>query len=157
MLAAVIGWLAELALPEANLGLYGAAFGLLFGAFGVRLTKIALGVAIGAAVGLLFEWLRPDSQLPLVAAATMVAYRLASAFLYRGAAQTTIMGEQVQAADAEYVVPFAARTRYVGVDFLKDYADLTGAGFVRNPADIGIVFRFGDLRGPSFDRIGCTR
>ena len=127
------------------------AFGLVFGALGIRLRKIALGVVIGAAAGFLFEWLRPESNLPLVAGATMLAYRTASAICFRGMDQTSVMGEQVEAADAEYVVPFAARTRYVGVDFLRDYADLTGADFVRNPADIGIVSRFGDLRGSSFD------
>jgi hypothetical protein len=46
-------------------------------------------------------------------------------------------------------------TMLAAVDYLKDYADLTGADFVRNPADIGIVSAFGDLRGPSFvpDRV----
>ncbi|MDX2378936.1 MAG: hypothetical protein QNM02_04170 [Acidimicrobiia bacterium] len=151
MLAAVLGWLVELVLPEWNLTIYGAVFGLVFGALGVRVRKIALGIAIGAAVGFCFEWFRPESNLPLVAAATMVVYRSASAVLFRGMEQTSIMGEQIAAADVDYVVPFAARTRYVGVDFLKDYADLTGAEFVRNPQDIGIVSRFGDLRGPTFD------
>jgi len=151
MLAASFGWLADLILPDAHLAIYGASFGFLFGALGIRLRKIALGVAIGTAVGLVFEWLRPESHLPLVAAGTMLAYRLASAVRFRGMDQTSIMGEQVHAAEADYVVPFAARTRYVGVDFLKDYADLAGADFVRNPADIGIVSRFDDLAGPTFN------
>lgn len=151
MLAAVFGWLVELVFSDWNLGIYGAIFGFVFGALGIRLRKIALGIAVGTAVGLALEWLRPESNLPLVAACTMVAYRSASAALFRGMDQTSVMGEQVQAADVDYVVPFAARTRYVGVDYLKDYADLTGADFVRNPADIGIVSSFGDLGGPSFD------
>jgi hypothetical protein len=149
--AAIVGWLVDLVAPELSLALYGALFGMLFGAIGFRLAKLALGAGVGIAVGVLLEALWPDAGLAWVAAITVVGYRIIAAIIYRGREQVAIMGEAVPAADVEFVVPFATHSRYVGVDFLKEYADLTGAEFVRNPDDIGIVSSFDDLRGPAFD------
>jgi hypothetical protein len=149
--AATIGWLLGLVVPGASLAVYGVLFGVAFGALGFRLVKLGIGAAAGLIVGLVFQALWPEAGLPWVAALTLVAYRAPAAILYRGREQIQFMGERVPAAQLEYVVPFATTSGYVGVDYLKEYADLTGADFVRNPEDVGIVADFDDLAGPRFD------
>lgn len=149
-IAAVIGWMVDLVVPSWNLTVLGAFFGLLFGLLGLRPGKLLLGLGVGLIVGAVFQWLWPDARLPWLAALTLLAYRTLAAVLYRDE-QTEIMGERVAIDDLDFVVPFAARHRYVGVDYLKEYADLTGAEFVRAAPDIGILSRFDDLAGPSFD------
>jgi hypothetical protein len=149
--AASLGWLVGLVAPDLNLAVYGVLFGILFGAIGFRLAKLALGAAAGLIVGLILEAVWPEAGLPWVAALTLIAYRIPAALIYRGKEQVAIMGERVPASEMAYVVPFAAHSRYVGVDYLKEYADLTGADFIRNPEDVGIVADFDDLAGPHFD------
>ncbi len=149
--AAILGWLVGLVAPGAHLAIYGIGFGLLFGAIGFRVRKLILGAVAGLAVGLVLETVWPEAGLAWVAALTLVAYRVPVALLYRGRDQIEIMGEQVPASDLAFVVPFATYSNYVGVDYLKEYADLTGADFVRSPDDIGIVADFDELAGPHFD------
>ena len=149
--AATLGWLIDLVVRDPSLPLFGALFGVVFAAIGFRLAKLAIGAVVGLTVGLILAEVWPQAGLSWVAALTVVAYRVLSAFIYRGREQVAIMGERVPSSELEYVVPFAAKGRYVGVDYLKEYADLTGADFVRNPEDIGIVASFDDLAGPEFD------
>lgn len=148
--AAILGWLADLILPSWNLVLVGGLFGLLAGLLGLRPGKMLLGPVVGLAVGLAFELAWPSAAFSWPAALTFLVYRSVAVWLFRED-QTEIMGEKVPIGDLEYVVPFATRNAYVGVDYLREYADLTGADFVRNPPDIGIVADFGELAGPSFD------
>lgn len=155
-LAAAVGWLVALAAPGAHLAVWGLAFGAAYGALGFRLTKIGLGAAVGLVVGFVLEAAWQEAGPAWTAALTLVLYRIASAAIYRGRDQVEIMGEQVPASQLAFVVPFATRSGYVGVDYLKEYADLTGADFVRNPADIGIVADFDDLAGPHFDPAGVS-
>lgn len=150
-IAAGVGWLFDLVLSDVNLVVFGASFGVVLGALGFRWQKIVLGGAVGLAIGLVLEGSWPEAGLSWLAALTLLVYRSAAAWVYRGREQIAIVGEQVPAADLEFVVPFAARNRYVGVDYLREYADLTGADFVRNPTDVGIVANFDDLAGPEFD------
>jgi hypothetical protein len=154
--AAAVGWLVALVLPDISLAVWGVIAGVVYGAIGFRIGKIALGAAAGLAVGLLLEAAWPEAGLPWTAALTLVLYRVAAALLYRGSDLIEIMGEQVEAAQLEFVVPFATYSGYVGVDYLKEYADLTGADFVRNPDDIGIVADFDALAGPHFDPEGVN-
>ena len=149
--AASIGWLVALAAPDLHLAVYGVLFGVAFAAIGFRLAKLAIGAAAGLIVGLILDAVWPEAGLAWLAALTVVAYRVPAALIYRGREQVAIMGERVSPAELEYVVPFAASSRYVGVDYLKQYADLTGADFVRNPEDVGIIANFDDLAGPQFD------
>lgn len=150
-IAAIIGWLVGLVLPDWSPVVYGAGFGLLFGAFGARLQKLLIGLAVGLVVGLSLEALYPEAAPPVVAAFVALAYRVVAAVVYRGRPQVKLMAESVAADDVEYVVPFAAEGSYVGVDYLEEYAERTGADFDRNPEDIGIVATFDELAGPSFD------
>jgi hypothetical protein len=153
-IAAVIGWVAGLILPSWNLVIPGALFGLLFGLLGLRPWKLILGLAVGVIVGAVLEQFWPEATLPWVAAATLPTYRILASLIFRED-QTEIMGERVPIREVEFVVPFAARQRYVGVDYLKEYADLTGADFVRGAPDIGILSRFDDLAGPLFDPVAA--
>jgi hypothetical protein len=57
----------------------------------------------------------------------------------------------VPVALAEYVVPFEARTKYVGPEFFRELAQTLGGEFRRNPQGLGIVESLANLRGPHFD------
>ncbi len=145
------------------MALFGAALGLLYGdghplltailsgalisALGLRAGKLALGVATGVAVGLL----APDLAPALLAALVTVAYRTISAIVYRNRPLTRIMAEEVPASQLLYVVPFEARTKYVGADYVEQLAALRGGTFRRNLPDIGILASLDALAGPTFD------
>jgi hypothetical protein len=57
----------------------------------------------------------------------------------------------VPAQELPFVVPRAARTRYVGTGYLKDLAAQLDAGYHPDVADIGIVASLDELAGPDFD------
>lgn len=150
-LAAIVAWLLALVLPSANAVVVGGFFGLAAGSVGARLRKAGLGLAVGVLVGFIFEIWFPDIGETVVAAAAVVAYRLAASVAFRGRSQVRLMAERVPTDEIAYVVPFAAHTSYVGVDYLADYAAESGAEFARNPTDIGIVESMDGLAGPEFD------
>lgn len=153
MLAAALGWLLEVLLPDWPSTVAGAIIGGGAGAMGARARKLVLGVLVGlltgAAVGLMngVGW-------SVVAAATVLIYRLVAGVVYRGQEQIRFVAEQVAAAEVPFVVPLAERQGYVGVDYLRRYADSVGAVYQRNPADIGIVDTIDRLAGPEFDPDG---
>jgi hypothetical protein len=140
---AIFGWL--LGLAGFSPLLTGIVSGLLVGALGVRPVKLALGLAVGVAVGL--TGLEPA----LVAAITTAVYRSLAAFIYRKRPLVRIMAEAVPANELRYVVPFEARTRYVGADYVEQLAHLKGGTFARNPPDVGILQSLDSLEGPTFD------
>jgi hypothetical protein len=121
--------------------------GLFLGALGLRAGKLALGLACGVVVGLVGIDLAPA----VTAAAVTVVYRSVSAFVYRGRPLTRLMAEEVPASQLPFVVPFEARTKYVGADYVRGLAELRGGTFVRNPPDVGILAALDDLAGPAFD------
>jgi hypothetical protein len=123
----------------------GLICGALLGALGLRPLKLALGLAAGAAAGALL------SGPALVAAAATAVYRTVAALVYRGRPLTRVMAEEVPASDLRYVVPFEARTRYVGADYVEQLAKLRGGTFRRNPPDVGILASLDGLDGPEFD------
>lgn len=140
LLLALIGAALGLVLgPLATAILCGALVGLL----GARPFKLALGLATGVAVGLLVE------DPALAGALVAVIYRVLAALLWRPTVR--IMAEAVPASELRFVVPFEARTRYVGADYVEQLAKLRGATFVRNPPDVGILASLDSLRGPAFD------
>ncbi|MEA2151243.1 MAG: hypothetical protein QOD69_3073 [Solirubrobacteraceae bacterium] len=121
--------------------------GAFLGLLGLRPLKLALGVGTGVAVGLLALDLAPA----VAAAAVTVAYRTLSAIAYRGRPLTRIMAEEVPASELLYVVPFEARTRIVGADYVEQLAKVRGGTFRRNLPDVGILAALDDLAGPTFD------
>jgi len=50
-----------------------------------------------------------------------------------------------------FVVPLEARSRYVGVDYVRSLADVLGGTYVRDAGDAGIVASLDNLAGPDFD------
>ncbi|BCB91237.1 hypothetical protein Psuf_085500 [Phytohabitans suffuscus] len=146
-LAAPLGWVAG------RLGagplLVGVGTGLLVGLLGVRPQKVLLGPVVGLLVGLALSlwWAAPAA---VVAGATVLVYRTASALVFRDP-QVSLLAERVAAADLPFVVPLAARTRYVGTGYVRDLAAAVGGDFRADAPDVGIVARFDDLAGPGFD------
>jgi hypothetical protein len=125
--------------------------GGLLGVLGLRPAKLALGLVVGAVLGGALLVLDADVAPAVVAAAVTIVYRALAALVYRNRPLVRIMAEEVPAADLRYVVPFEARTRYVGADYVEQLARLRGGKFRRNPPDVGILASLDDLDGPSFD------
>jgi hypothetical protein len=148
LLMALFGWLLGLVVgPVATAVLSGGLLGLL----GLRPVKVALGLAVGAAVGALLQALDAGVEPALVAAAVTLVYRLVAAVVYRDRPLVAIMAEEVPASELRYVVPFEARSRYVGADYVEQLAHVRGGTFRRNPPDVGILASLDSLQGPTFD------
>ena len=103
------------------------------------------------ALGALFTALEADAEPALVAAAVTIVYRVIAAVAYRDRPLVRIMAEEVPAEELRYVVPFEARSRYVGADYVEQLAHVRGGSFRRNPPDIGILSSLDSLDGPAFD------
>ena len=129
----------------------GTVSGGFLGLLGLRPAKVLLGLAIGAAVGGLLQAIDGDLAPAIVAAVVTVVYRLVAAVAYRNRPLVRIMAEEVPAAELRYVVPFEARSRYVGADYVEQLAKVRGGRFVRNPPDVGILASLDALAGPTFD------
>src|SRR4051794_38322429 len=150
LLMALFGWLlGVIGLDDPVVA--GSASGALLGLFGLRPLKIALGLLVGAAVGELLQALDGDVAPALVAAAVAVVYRLIAAIAYRNRPLVRVMAEEVPASELRYVVPFEARSRYVGADYVEQLAKLRGGTFRRNPPDVGILASLEGLNGPTFE------
>ena len=128
----------------------GAATGTLAGVLGVRPQKVLLGPVFGVAVGRAFAARRPAVAGSVVAATTMVAYRVVSSLVFRDA-QVSLLAERVRAEDLPFVVPREARSRYVGTGYVRDLAETIGGTYVADAPDVGIVASLDDLAGPDFD------
>ncbi|MFL5835769.1 MAG: hypothetical protein ACJ76K_04175 [Solirubrobacteraceae bacterium] len=151
LLMALFGWLLGLIYGPDKLLLTALISGALLGLLGLRPAKAALGLLIGAGLGVLFQVLDADLESALVAAAVAIVYRLIAAVAYRDRPLVRVMAEEVPAAELGYVVPFEARSRYVGADYVEQLAKIRGGTFLRNPPDVGILASLDGLNGPSFD------
>jgi hypothetical protein len=129
----------------------GIVSGGFLGLLGLRPAKVLIGLAIGAAVGGVLQALDGDLAPAIVAAVVTVVYRAFAAVAYRNRPLVRIMAEEVPAAELRYVVPFEARSKYVGADYVEQLAKLRGGTFVRNPPDVGILASLDSLAGPTFD------
>jgi hypothetical protein len=145
LVMALFGWLLGLLYDEPLF--IAIVSGGLLGLLGLRPYKLALGLAVGVVVGVVLS----EAEPALVAAAVTVIYRLIAAIAYRDRPLVRIMAEEVPAAELRYVVPFEARSRYVGADYVEQLAKVRGGTFRRNPPDIGILASLDSLDGPDFD------
>jgi hypothetical protein len=125
----------------------GILSGALLGLVGLRPLKVVLGAAVGAVVGVVLS----GAGAAVVAAAVTVVYRVIAGFAYRNRPLVRIMAQEVPAAELRYVVPFEARSKYVGADYVQQLAELRGGTFRRNPPDVGILASLDALDGPDFD------
>ncbi|HWC12797.1 MAG TPA: hypothetical protein VG455_16430 [Acidimicrobiales bacterium] len=150
-LAAPLGWLAG-RLSSAGPVAIGAGAGTVAGLMGLRPQKVVLGPVFGAAVGRSLAAVDPQMPAPVVASTTVLAYRVASAAVFRDA-QLTLLAERVSPDDLPFVVPLEARTRFVGTDYVKALAEVLGGDYVRGAVDAGIVASLEQLAGPDFDPV----
>jgi hypothetical protein len=149
LLMALFGWLLGLIYDEP---LFIAIIsGALIGLLGLRPGKALLGLLVGAVVGAVFQALGGRVEPALVAAAVALTYRVIAAIAYRGRELVRVMAEEVPAAELRYVVPFEARSRYVGGDYVEQLANARGGTFRRNPPDVGILASLDSLEGPTFN------
>jgi len=150
LVMAVVGWLFGLVVGDRAV-LTGVVIGGFLGTLGLRPAKVALGLVVGAAVGLALHAIDAGVQPALVAAVVTLAYRLIAAAVYRNRGLVAIMAAEVPASELRYVVPFEARSRYVGADYVEQLAHVRGGTFRRNPPDVGILASLDALQGPTFD------
>ncbi len=80
----------------------------------------------------------------------MLTYRTLSALLFRDA-QVSLLAERVQPEILPFVVPLAARTRYVGTGYVRALAETIGGTYTADVADVGIVASLDELAGPELD------
>jgi hypothetical protein len=151
LLMALFGWLLGLIYGPDEPLVTGIICGALVGLFGLRPVKLVLGILVGAVLGGLFQALDAGLEPALIAAVVTIAYRVIAAIAYRGRPLVRIMAEEVQAAELRYVVPFEARSRYVGADYVEQLATIRGGTFRRNPPDVGILASLDSLNGPTFE------
>jgi len=149
LLMALFGWLLGLIYDEPFF--IAIVSGALIGLLGLRPGKVFLGLLVGAVLGASFQALDSGLEPALVAAAVALTYRVIAAIAYRGHELVRVMAEEVPAAELRYVVPFEARSRYVGDDYVEQLAKARGGTFRRNPPDVGILASLDSLQGPSFD------
>jgi hypothetical protein len=149
-LAAPLGWLAGRFGRAGHPLAVGAAAGAVAGALGLRPQKVVAGPVVGVAVGRALQAIDAHVPAPVVAATTVLAYRVASAVVFRDA-QVSLLAERATAADLPFVVPLEARTRYVGTDYVRALADVLGGDYVRDADDVGIVASLDELAGPDVD------
>jgi hypothetical protein len=148
-LAAPIGWLGG-RLTKGGPVAIGAATGAVAGAVGLRPQKVLAGPVFGAAIGKLLASRDRAVAPAVVASATLLTYRLASAAIFRDA-QVTLLAESAEARDLPFVVPLEARSRYVGTDYMRALAEVLEGDYVQGAEDAGIVASLDALAGPDFD------
>jgi hypothetical protein len=145
----------KVALGPAFGALAGAALSLVGSVLTVTgadlLTTAAVGaVLLAALAGAALSRLDRRVSPSVVAATTVVAYRIVSAAAFRDA-QVALLAERVAAEDLPFVVPLESRTRYVGTDYVRALAEVVGGAYQREAVDAGIVASLDDLAGPDFD------
>ena len=151
LLMALFGWLLGLIYGPDEPLVTAIISGALLGLLGLRPGKALLGLLVGAVLGAVFQTLEDSPEPALVAAAVALAYRVIAAIAYRGRELVRVMAEEVPASELRYVVPFEARSRYVGGDYVEQLAKARGGTFRRNPPDVGILASLDSLEGPTFD------
>jgi hypothetical protein len=148
-LVAPLGWAAG-RVARAGPVAVGAATGTVGGLLGIRPQKVLPGPLFGAAVGRVLASRRRPVPASVAAASTMLAYRVASALVFRDA-QVSLLAERVRAEDLPFVVPREARSRYVGTGYVRELAEVLGGRYVASAPDVGIVASVDELAGPDFD------
>ncbi|MCP2327130.1 hypothetical protein HDA40_005637 [Hamadaea flava] len=151
-LAAPLGWLIGVITGWGPI-VIGLLAGLLAGAMGLRPQKVLLGPVVGVVFGWALGALWPSVTPAVVAAVVVVAFRCLSALIFRDP-QVSLLAERVRPADLPFVVPLAARTKYVGTGYVRDLAEVVGGDYTPAAADVGIVATLDDLAGPEFDPAG---
>jgi hypothetical protein len=150
---APLGWLAGRLPRSGPVGL-GVATGSLAGALGVRPQKVALGPVVGLTVGgaARLAAARRGTQAPpaVVAAATVLAFRVTSTLVFRDP-QVSLVATEAPAGSLPFVVPHSAAGRYVGTSYVADLAERLGGTYLPDVADLGIIGSLDQLAGAGLD------
>jgi hypothetical protein len=158
-IVAPLGWLLGTVTGAAPI-IVGLLFGLLAGALGLRPPKVALGplvgLAVGAALGAIGTTGAHGARAAIVASATIIAYRVISALVFRDA-QVSLLAERVRPEDLPFVVPLEATGRYVGTGYVSTLAERIGGDYQAAAPDVGIVASLDELAGPDFDPAGIDQ
>ncbi|HEX6013449.1 MAG TPA: hypothetical protein VFY87_16935, partial [Geminicoccaceae bacterium] len=139
LLMALFGWLLGLIYGPDEPLVTAIISGALIGLLGLRPGKALIGLLVGVVLGAVFQALDDSPEPAIVAATVALTYRVVTAIAYRGRELVRVMAEEVPAAELRYVVPFEARSRYVGGDYVEQLAKARGGTFRRNPPDVGIL------------------
>jgi hypothetical protein len=86
----------------------------------------------------------------VVAAATVLGFRVLSAAIFRDA-QVNLLAESASAQDLPFVVPLESRTRYVGTGYVRELAAILGGTYTAAAPDVGILASLDELAGPELD------
>ena len=152
LLMALFGWVLGLIYGPDEPLLTAILSGAFVGVLGLRPGKVALGLA-----GRRPSWARCSQRSTARPSRRWSPRRsrsstaLIAAVVYRGRPLVRVMAEEVPASELRYVVPFEARSRYVGADYVEQLAKVRGGTFRRNPPDVGILASLDSLDGPTFD------
>jgi len=149
-LAAALGAVISLLGVDLPVFWLGLAAGLLFALFTLQFKRILLGTLTGMVFGALALFFFPEIPPAFFLAALVLLFRVLGWVLFNAEQPVTLVGERLSREDAEFVVPYQARGRYVGADFMQELAKIQHAGFARNPKGIGIVASLDLLNGPQF-------
>ena len=155
--AAALGGAVELSPLDLHPLVFAVAIGLASGVIGTagllsfRSNRLVPGIGCGLAAGGVATAVDDGASLALVGGTVALAYRLIGAAWFRGQDVVEFVSERVTPEQAEFVVPFEAKSRRVGADFFRDLAREADGSFRRNAPGIGIVESMESLRGPTFD------
>jgi len=149
-MAAPAGWLGGRLTGAGPLAV-GTAAGTVAGTLGLRPQKVAAGPILGALAGRAFQAAAGrDASPALVAATTVVGFRVASALAFRDP-RVTLLAERARAEDLPFVVPLESRERRVGTAYVRTLADVVGGTYTPDARGVGIVGSLDELAGPDFD------
>ncbi len=129
----------------------GLLMGVLVGLPSLSPKKFLLGLGVGLVIGFGAQTLSPELNAAILGGLVTLVYRSLLLLFFRDSTPVQFIGERVPAEHARYVVPFEARTKYIGAEFMQNLAQEINGAFERNRPDIGIVESLDDLRGSTFD------
>jgi hypothetical protein len=105
LLMAVFGWLLGLIYGPDEPLLTAIISGALLGLLGLRPLKVAMGLVVGAGLGVLFQAVDAGLDSALVAAAVAIVYRVIAAIAYRDRPLVRVMAEEVPARSCDMSCP----------------------------------------------------
>lgn len=148
---AVLGALAGIFLPNLTVLAQAVLIGFIIGLGTLNWKSLLLAVLSGLVVGLLAVQLAPALAAAVLGALVVLLHQILSWLFLKNSEPVTLAAENVPASEIPYVVPYVARSAYIGADYFQDLANLEAGDFQRNTPDVGIVETMDSLRGLTFN------